>query len=429
MNQIASKRRILLDKANGVTSLLALLSAVAMIPGAIGLFRFLTDATDGIIELENLIGWGDLRLPGGAIREPYATLVLLIAAVGIPLLLLIVLLVRKARFSRGAAPGSGVYWFALLTGAGVVATALGFTAMLFQGSPGGIANIASSPLDLAFAGVGILMVIAAVYAISMIGQARGLHDPELVNGTVAESGEMHLGQTLPADTEPLAIDSDLEQSESVTLIDVPYDRPRIEQTVTMPVSTPKAPAEMDSSDPGEPLIQEEIGDPEEEFRADLAMAEAGPIPDGVAVAGNGSTEVQVPGSAPGREPLRTDPVLTEAGPVPEVAAVPDQSRSEDPSPAALTAEETDAKEQFPQTTRLREEGMPVTGQSHGETATSEKRPATVIKRRFLKFPDDETKVIVLYREYAGSQVVREWAEIRLRSEFPRKNSPAGNARV
>ncbi len=146
MNQITSKRRILLDKANGVTSLLALLSAVALIPGAIGLFRFLTDATDGIIELENLIDWGDLRLPGGAIQEPYATLALLIAAVGIPLLLLIVLLVRKTRFSRGAVPGRGVYWFALLTGAGVMATALGFTAMLFQDSLGGIANTAQSGL-------------------------------------------------------------------------------------------------------------------------------------------------------------------------------------------------------------------------------------------------------------------------------------------
>ncbi len=271
------------------------------------------------------------------------------------------------------------------------------------------------------------MVIAAVYAISMIGQARGLHDPELVNGTVAEAGEVHLGQTLPADTEPLAIDSDGEETESVTLIDVPYDRPRI--ALTIPVNTKKAPAEVDSSDPGEPLIQEEVGDPEEEFRADLAMAEAGPIPDGVAVNDTASTEDPVLRNTPDGEPLLSDPVLAEAGPVPEVGAVPDRSGAEDPSPAALAMEETDAREQFLQNTRLREEGIPEMDRNQGETAPSEQRPATVIKRRFLKFPEDETKVIVLFREYAGNQVIREWAEIRLRSEFPRKNSPAGKARV
>lgn len=496
MKEESNRRKILLDKANGVTSLLALLTAGVMIPGAIWLFRFLTDATDGVIEMENLIGWGDFMLPGGiAILEPYATLTLLVAAVGIPLLLLIALLVKKGSFSRGTAPGTGVFWFAILVGAAVIFTALGFTAMLLNGSPGGIDNIDSAPLNLGFAAVGILMVISAVYAISMTGQAKSLHEPELVNGTVDETGETHYRQTLPADTEPIAIDREGEEApapESVSLIDVPYDRPRIEQTVTIPVKNTAAEAEAAGEDVSDTLVQDETTDPEEEFRADVAMSEAGPIPDGVAVEEGRHEEAPDVRDPSVEGAILADPIVTESGPVPDVVPVPEAGHheeraavsedpealavrntshyegtapavSEDPEgvavretsffesgapevtepervhpgdgihkaatvdsaepggnqPSVIT-EDTAAKEQFLQNTKLQEEGGFETEHRGSQTDLAENTGSPVIKRRFLKFPGDENKVIVLFREFAGNEVIREWAEIRPRSEFNQK---------
>ena len=53
-----------LDKANGATSILAILSAVAALPGGLNLYKFMQDASDNKIEANNLTGLGDMNLPG-----------------------------------------------------------------------------------------------------------------------------------------------------------------------------------------------------------------------------------------------------------------------------------------------------------------------------------------------------------------------------
>lgn len=388
MEENSSKRNMLLDKVNGATILLALLAVVAMIPGALRLFPFLRDAGDGIIEIENLMGWGDLRLPGGyAILEPYASLTIIIAAVAIPLILLITLLVKRARFSQDRTPGSGVYWFAVLVGAAVIFTALGFTALLINGN----ANIETSPLNLVFAAVGILMVISAVFAISLIGHIK----------------------TPDAEPQPIAKDSADGTAETVTLVEMPHDRPRIEQSVTIPVLAAVESTEDEDREEKHPdtLVQKDTKEPEEVVRTDIALSEGDSLPEGAVVAEE----------------------LSETSPA---EAVPEANFQGDPAPSGREAPD---EREAPEGVALRESRFLRSDDLNAEniadgpdlnqvsTETEEKLtglletpPATVLKRRFLKFPDDDSKVIVLFRECAGDKVIKEWAEIRQRSEFTKR---------
>lgn len=486
MKQGSNRRRILLDKANGVTSLLVLLSVLAIIPGAIRGFRFLQDSFDGVIELDNLIGWGNITLPGGiSIEEPYATMAILIAAVAIPLLLAIALLVTKRNLGKEHIPGTGAYWFGILTAIAIIMTALGFTGMLFNGTPGGVENIDSSPYNLAVAGGGILMIISAVYAISLIAQGRSMNEPDRVNGVVESNGEPHYNKTLPADTAPIAIDDESEAgslSDTVTLTDVPYDRPRIEQNVTL------------STRAGNPMVREEplpespvssrdrrdeVHDPNEEFRTDVALAMPGAVPDGVILQDPDleeddrsrddfettkekiSKEISEAGSYqeefhetpsetaehvlyPKEDPDGDHPnTLSEGVNIRQAGffekdAAP--SVSEDPAKIATKGptyfEGSDADPHSTEKPTAMEEPVriaeePPSNVADGENSlnagsdlidrkvdditASKSRPE--IMRRFLKFPGDDSKVIVIYREYQDGQLLREWAEIRPRSEF------------
>lgn len=57
-------------------------------------------------------------------------------------------------------------------------------------------------------------------------------------------------------------------------------------------------------------------------------------------------------------------------------------------------------------------------------AASAAKPERTIQRKLLAYPGDDTKVIVILRESVNGKFVREWSEIRLKSDFTRKSGPS-----
>ena len=64
MNETMKPKRAYLDSANGASTILTLLAAMAAVPGVIRLYNFMIDAQDQKIEVATLLGLGDRTIPG-----------------------------------------------------------------------------------------------------------------------------------------------------------------------------------------------------------------------------------------------------------------------------------------------------------------------------------------------------------------------------
>lgn len=366
MNNDSNVRSVFLDKANGATSILAILAAVSAFPGGLKLYQFLMDARDTKIEQVNLTGLGEFAMPGSdfVLKEPYTSLALFILSVAIPLVILISLLVKKRRLGQGKIAGRGLYWFVILLSIGGILGGLGILPKLVSANSAPLSDISTDPGSLAFIFGSVVAAVTAWFAIHFLGRAQEAPGTDRIQEArkavstpdIRRNGRQYEDDgVVPSDfvsEEPLtAADFKETQLQSpapaaeIPLSEAAYERTFVSsapESVAVPVASP----EMVVDQPA----------------AEVEWSEPTPEPD----------------PAPGRR---------EAG-----SAGSDQAVS---GPA-----------------------VPMTDVADSPVVTA--APAPVLKRKFISYPGDEDKVIVILREYQGDDLLREWAEIHAKSEFTRK---------
>lgn len=371
MKNESNVRLNFLDKANGATSILAILAAVSAFPGGLKLYEFMMDASDSKIEPAHLTGLGDMTVPGlgYVLKEPYSSLVLYALAVIIPVLILIALLVKKRGLGKNKLVGRGLYWLIILLGIGGILGGLGILTKLVANNLGSPFSIDTAPGNLAFTAGSILAILTAWFAVNFLSQA----------GKAPGVDQLHEDDA-PADVIEERRGSRYVQDDGISERDfVPAE------TVMDPARAEAIPAS-EASDAS--AVPDEIL--ERTFTQDTVV-----IPQGEAAALSAEATLNTP-----PELLVTAPGLTAAD-----GMAADDTKIQ-PAGSAETEEPSDSPAD--------EAGAVYAATEWPEAQTP------VLKRKLISFPGDDTKVIVVMREYMEDELVREWAEIHSKSEFTRK---------
>lgn len=374
-----------LDKANGATSILAILSAVAAFPGGLKVYQFMMDASDSKIEQSNLTGLGDMTIPGlgYALKEPYSSLVLFTLAVIIPIVLLIVLIVKKSGLSNNKIVGRGLYWLIVLLGIGGILGGLGILTKLFSNNLGAIFDIKTDPSNLAIVIGSVLAVITAWFAINFLSQARKAADADDPTSMI-DVAEYHD----EIDKDGYVEDDSIMEKSGLNPQIIPVES-ELTEIVTESPSAPAEEAVYDRSFVAQPV---EVTPPDP---ATIALDPLLPV------------ETLVSSEAVGLiDPVLADPV---DGYVPEVPVDQDTQ----------VVQETQVIPMVP--------GVVISSSVSPDQPLDSKlsKPAEngmkpVLKRKLIAFPGEDTKVILVMREYLQDELIREWAEIHLKSEFTKK---------
>lgn len=411
-----------LSKANTISSVLALISAAAAVPGALRLYRFFLDAGDQKIERENLLGIGDLIIPGlnSLIREPYVSLIILILSVLVPLWVLISLLFKKRRLGRERLTGRGLYWFIVLAGLLGLLIGLGIVSKLLSGDLGDIAQISTDPESSIISITSAASVIAAAMAIGCLGKA--LNAPEaLADDEDAPILERKNGRYAQIDR-PLpeeADDLDGSYENATIVMDSPLGATGLQPSVS-PAEVTAATVMADEAANERAAIadrqdevsadtfiyQDEVSSPEEpsedersaedRLSMDLSPIVQRPLEETDLSNGAHGKTAQAAEPTAG-SPMKEAALPTAGSAVPIAAGYPVTG-----SQTAASEPVEDASDPDPEAAYLPEE--PVQAKSE-------------ILYRLVAYPWDPAKVIMVLREYQGDDFVREWAEIRSKSDF------------
>lgn len=396
MKNDSSVRSNFLDKANGATSILAIISAVAAFPGGLKLFQFLMDTPDSKIEPHNLTGLGDMTIPllGSVIREPYASLVLFVLAVVVPVWILISLLVKKRGLGNNKIVGRGLYWFIIILGIGGILGGFGILTRLVSNTAAQPFTLNTDPISLAVVIGSVIAVITAWFAVNFLSQASRepiADQPANMPVSTDEIEERGNDRYVP---EEGAIHNESRTEEELPAVE------RDHEITVVPVVVPidEAPAD---------LV------PENSMATEVVTyEEASPVL--VPAADNEPLSASVPESIP-----------ADVSPADAFEAIPVSEPQTNPAapaegPETLTVRSTDSV--IPAEIAAAAAACqvnPVTAQSVEPVKTA---PAenTVLKRKLIAFPGDDTKVIVIMREYLDNTMIREWAEIHPKSAFSKK---------
>lgn len=397
MNETMKPKRAYLDSANSASAVLALLAVLAAVPGVIRLYNFMIDARDQKIEVATLLGLGDRSIPGLGIevREPYVTLSVLIIAVLIPLLVFLFLLAKKSGLRRRKVVGVGLYWFIVLAGLFGLFLGLGLIAKFVSGDLSNLGAIRTDPESLFIAGVSIVSSLLAFVALSRLGSAA-----------IAPNAEIDEDEDEDEDED---LDIRVLESEPVS---EPAQSARAVPVNAVAEETRTFTAELEPSKSFLPPAHE-IPSPDPEVAPEVTAFD-GPAP---------SLEPTMDSGAP---PIPAVDVHTQAAAIlahdldkaadldleESVVAAPEAPAAEDAVPDAHREESV---EEFPPAVPILAPKKTPTAPSSGE-APKERE----IKRWLVAFPGDDTKVIVILREYVHGRFVREWSEIRLKSDFTRQ---------
>lgn len=382
-----------LDKANGATSILAILSAVAALPGGLNLYKFMQDASDNKIEANNLTGLGDMNLPGvgNFLKEPYTSLVLYILAVIIPIIVLIALMVKKRGLGKNKVVDRSLYVVIIIFGIGGILGGLGILSKVLSNDLGGI-KINTDPVNLAIVIGSVLTVITSWFALNFISQAKAASKG--VNPTKAPTAREFYDEVKK---------SDFTDYNSVN------DRSDFNAPIT--------PVEMDSAaviDPS-PTSQSDAL-----FERTFTAASVDPTPDNWSAVSL-DPPVLMDEPAHSTAAAQTDPLITDSVdgyvqdmPVADVPAAPLPTVNTPLTEAApIEAESALADiEPFNENESLLET-------EYSTPVNQVIKP--VLKRKLIAFPGDDTKVILVMREFLQDELIREWAEIHAKSEFTNKS--------
>lgn len=363
-----------LNSTNKVNWILALFALISAIPGGIRLVRFIMDSFDNIIEPSNLLGVGDFMLPGidTGFREPYVTLGILVLSVLIPIIIFLFLLLKNQDLKDGKT-GTGLYWFIVILGIIGVLLGIGIIGNLYPQDPTVASNLQAGPENLFIAGISALSAITALAGIIFIGKAAKapLADEE------EEEDEFQLmvfdrqEQTTPSTTETPATSPQATTSEQE-----PSESPKI-----LPSKTKTA-------------LQEEENAPSKEL-----------------VASKDSTLAKLKNESK----LEAKPDLSKTAiPVQPTVALEAKEQVDAPGPTGVSKPKIAASVQPVSQTNSMSETKPT------ETPTLDIEKDRVLKRKLIAYPGDDTKVILIVREYLHGKFVREWSEIRLKSDFVKK---------
>lgn len=363
-----------LNSTNKVNWILALFALISAIPGGIRLVRFIMDSFDNIIEPSNLLGVGDFMLPGidTGFREPYVTLGILVLSVLIPIIIFLFLLLKKQDLKDGKT-GTGLYWFIVILGIIGVLLGIGIIGNLYPQDPTVASNLQAGPENLFIAGISALSAITALAGIIFIGKAAKapLADEE------EEEDEFQLKvfdrqeQTTPSTTETPATSPQATTSEQE-----PSEAPKI-----LPSKTKTA-------------LQEEENAPSKEL-----------------VASEDSTLAKLKNESK----LEAKPDLSKTAiPVQPTVALEAKEQVDAPGPTGVSKPKIAASVQPVSQTNSMSETKPT------ETPTLDIEKDRVLKRKLIAYPGDDTKVILIVREYLHGKFVREWSEIRFKSDFIKK---------
>lgn len=452
MNELSKSKTDYLNSANSVTSALALFSLVAAVPGGIRLFRFLMDARDDVIETSNLLGSGGLMLPGldQTIGEPYVSLGILILSVAIPVLIFLFLLLKKQGLKDGRT-GTGLYWVIALLGILGILLGTGLVANLYPADPTAAVNFQTQPENLFVAGISAISIITALAAAILVGKAAKApldmedeieDEDEDITLQIVDRREPVMTSADPIQTKTAVTGSPVKPS-SVKNVPVSAQTAASDAQVRAAVKPGEpAPARgaVPSSEPvsvKETVLPSDSPQPKKPTRttAEKASAPAGetvpvkPAAAGPSLSGKtpaadvpktaaaimerdfGHSEDLHPAAAPVREenpvqiasvktvPVNADPVKAVA-----VKAVPVKA-----APTAARASSSTA-------------GSAPNTHSQAKSAPAEPKERE-LKRKLIAYPGDDTKVILVIREYRHGKFVREWSEIRLKSDFTKPRRP------
>lgn len=388
MNETMKPKRAYLDSANGASTILTLLAAMAAVPGVIRLYNFMIDAQDQKIEVATLLGLGDRTIPGLGIevREPYVTLSILIVAVLIPLLVLLFLLAKKSGLKRGRLVGVGLYWFIVLAGLFGLFLGLGLIGKFVSGDLSNLGAIRTDPESLFIAGVSIVSSLVAFLALSRLGNAAIAPEAE------ADEDEDADLDIRVCEREPAA--------ETVPVTAVPAAGSEATRTFVPETETPEAfvATDEDVRSPEEPVTHEKVFDGPAPVPESVTESTA-PVP---------AVDLQTRAAAILARDLDKAADLDLEG---SIVAAPESSSPEE---VDFETHEEESVDEFPPAAPLL-----VPKKSPTAPSAAEMPKEREIKRRLVSFPGDDTKVIVILREYVHGRFVREWSEIRLKSDFTR----------
>lgn len=358
MNENSKTKFEYLNSANKVNSTLSLFALISAAPGGIRLFRFLADSADQSIEVKNLLGIGDVILPGinyqYQIPEPYVSLGILILSVLIPLLIFLFLLFKRHKINEGKT-GTGLYWLIILLSILGILLGMGIIGNLYPLDQTVASNLQAGPENLFIAGISAVSILTALAGIVLCGKAANAPQP---------------------------LDDDPEDEEELQLKIVERPHPGLPTVVPTPLKSTSA--ELDENVTA-------VEDTPENSQVSPAMPTQLTTPSTPDL--NQTTTVVATTSGSTEPPLVTPTHHSAEIPLPEAPATkPQPSVSEELTAHQVPSEETDV---IP--ARERE-----------------------LQRKLIAYPGDDTKVILIVREYLHGQFVREWSEIRLKSDFRKK---------
>lgn len=376
MKNDSNVRSNFLDKANGATSILAIVAAVATIPGGLKIYQFMMDASDSKIEQANLTGLGDINIPGlgYVIKEPYASLALFSLAVLVPLWLLVSLLIKKRGLGKAKVVGRGLYWLIILLGIGGILGGLGILTKLLSNDLNSISNINTDPADLAIIFGSIVAIITSWFALNFLHQAAK-----------APLNEQNIEATVDNDNIEERRDDRYRQDEGIIESDLmkPQEGPVItnlsDTLVQSSATLPLAEVAYDRTFVTEPV--------------EVAPVDPATVP----------SDRLIPPPA-----SLTTPAASNVDGV--IADLPDLSMQE---PLSALSDQTvsDAPIAGPMEQDLEAKAIGII----------EPTIKTLLKRKLIAFPGDDTKVILVMREYNEDELIREWAEIHLKTDFIKKS--------
>lgn len=366
-----------LNSANKVNWALAIFALVSALPGGIRLVRFIMDSQDNVIEPSNLLGVGDLIIPGSnsGFREPYVTLGILVLSVLIPVIIFLFLLLKKQNLQDGKT-GRGLYWLIVLLGILGVLLGIGIIGNIYPHDPTVASNLQVGPENLSIAGISALSALIALAGIVILGNAAKA---------------------------PIAYENDEDEDEDEFHVKV-FDRE--EKTAAVTPSTP-----VGSTQAIEP--EKNLSEAARVLPAQTKTAS----PD----SNSAPSEELVGPKEMLQSPVTKEKQAEAKMPVPpKVIAVEPTKALETRETAHAAPIASEQPTQKPVTPVQPEKTEPANPVQPEKTEPVDIKKDRVLKRKLIAYPGDDTKVVLIVREYLLGEFVREWSEIRLKSDFVKK---------
>lgn len=367
-----------LNSANKVNWMLALFALISAIPGGIRLVRFIMDSFDNVIEPRNLLGVGDFMLPGidTGFREPYVTLGILVLSVLMPIIIFLFLLLKKQDLKDGKV-GRGLYWFIVILGIIGVLLGIGIIGNLYPQDPTVASNLQAGPENLFIAGISALSAITALVGIVILGKAT---KASLIDQYEDEEENEFQLKVFDREEKTAAVTPVTPATSTQAIED---EKDFSEATTVLPVQTKPASPDSDRAPREELVVPKEMLQPPV-AKEKQAEAKTPVAPKVIAV-----------------EPTKA----LETKATTQTAPIPSEKSTQEPA-TPVQPKKTE----------------PVTPVHPKKTEPVDIKKDRVLKRKLIAYPGDDTKVILIVREYLLGEFVREWSEIRLKSDFVKKTN-------